>query len=173
MDVYNTAQASILRCHPEDNLPSYDQMKKILAEITGVGSVVHPMCRNSCVAFTGPFMDLDHCPKCREPKCCPISRKYQQEFHKMPIGPILQALWHDPQSAHQFEYHQSKPARSSTTYTVIPERYQLMKISFMEVTILKMYRMVTLPTMILFSCFPLMVLSSMPIKHLIVGYIFG
>ena len=27
----------------------------------GIGSVVHPMCRNSCVAFTGPFMDLDHC----------------------------------------------------------------------------------------------------------------
>jgi hypothetical protein len=108
VDVYNTARASILRRHPEDTLPSYDQMKKILAEVTGVGSVVHAMCRNSCVAFTGPFTDLDHCPKCGEPKHCPISRKYQQEFHTMPIGPILQALWRDPQSARRFEYHRSK-----------------------------------------------------------------
>ena len=110
VDVYNTAQASqILRRHPEDNLPSYDQRKKILAEVTGVGSVVHPMCRNSCVALTGPFMDLDHCPKCGEPKRCPISGKYQQEFHTMPIGPILQALsGRDPQSARRFEYRRSK-----------------------------------------------------------------
>jgi hypothetical protein len=107
VDVYNTARASILRRHPEDKLPSYDQMKKILAEITGVGSIVHPMCKNSCVAFTGPLTDLDHCPKCGEPKHCPISGKYQQEFHTMPIGPILQALWRDPQSARRFEYRRS------------------------------------------------------------------
>ena len=67
------------------------------------------MCRNSCVALTGPFMDLDHCPKCGEPKRCPISGKYQQEFHTMPIGPILQALsGRDPQSARWFEYRRSK-----------------------------------------------------------------
>ncbi len=108
VNVYNTTRASILRCHPEDNLPSYDQMKKVLAKITGVGSLVHPMCRNSCVAFTGPFTDLDLCPKCGEPKRCSISGKYYQEFHTMPIGPILQALWRDPQSARRFDYRQSK-----------------------------------------------------------------
>ena len=73
----------------KENLPSYDQMKKILAEVMGIGSVVHPMCRNSCVTFTGPFMDLDHCPKCGEPKHSPISRKYQQEFHTMPTPSSL------------------------------------------------------------------------------------
>ncbi len=108
VDVYNTMRTSILRQHPEDNIPSYDQMKKKLAQITGVGSIVHPMCRNSCVAFTGPYIDEDYCPKCKEPKCCPISGKYYQDFHTMPIGPILQALWRDPKSASRFEYRRSK-----------------------------------------------------------------
>jgi len=74
----------------------------------GVESIVHPMCRNSCVAFMGPYTDLDCWPNCEEPKHCPISGKYLQEFHTMPIGPILQALWHDPTSARQFEYRRSK-----------------------------------------------------------------
>lgn len=103
VDVYNTARQSVMRRHPDDNLPSYEQMKKILADITGVRSVVNPMCRNSCIAFTGPFIDLDHCPKCNEPKRCPISGAYC-EFHTMLIGPILQALWRDPHSAQQFNY---------------------------------------------------------------------
>lgn len=108
VDVYNMTRKSILRRHPEDNIPSHDQMKKILAHITGVGSIVHPMCRNTCIAFTGPFADLDVCPKCGEPKCCPISGKYHQEFHTMPIGPILQALWRDPQSSKRFQYRHRK-----------------------------------------------------------------
>lgn len=83
-------------------------MKKILSQITGVASIVHPMCRNTCIAFTGPFTDLDRCPKCGEPKRCPTSGKYHQEFHTMPIGPILQALWRNPQSSHRLRYRQRK-----------------------------------------------------------------
>ncbi len=108
IDVYNTSRKAVLARHPEDNIPSYDQMKKILAEVTGVRSVVHPMCRNSCVAFTGPLKDLDHCPRCEEPKRCPTSGKYHQEFHTMPIGPILQALWRDSESACRFKYRRTK-----------------------------------------------------------------
>ncbi|KJA13937.1 hypothetical protein HYPSUDRAFT_1074591 [Hypholoma sublateritium FD-334 SS-4] len=108
IDVYNTSRASILRRHPEDYIPSYNQMKNILARITGVRSIVHPMCRNSCVAFTGPLADLDHCPRCQEPKQCPTSKRYHQEFHTMPIGPILQALWRNPESARRFQYRRSK-----------------------------------------------------------------
>ncbi len=108
VDVYNTSRKAILRRHPEDNILSYEQMKKALTEITGVASIVHPMCPNSCVAFTGPLMDLDHCPRCKEPKRCPTSGKFQQEFHTMPIGPILQALWRDPESARRFNYRRSK-----------------------------------------------------------------
>ena len=45
--------------------------------------------------FTGPFAYLDHCPKCNEPKLCPITKKPQQEFH---------ALWHNALTAKKF-YH--------------------------------------------------------------------
>lgn len=97
-------RTTALRRHPEDNILSYDQVKTQIEDITGVGSITHPMCKNSCVAFTGPFAGLDRCPKCDEPSICPISRKPQQEFHTIPIGPVLQALWRKPSSAKQFYY---------------------------------------------------------------------
>ena len=121
-------------------------MKKILAEVMGVGSVVHPMCRNSCVAFKGLFMDLAQYSK---------------------LSGMIPKVLTDLNTA------DPKAAKSSTNYIVISETYQLMMISFMEANSLKTYRMVTLPMMTSFSYFPLMVLSSMPIKCLIVGYIFG
>ena len=107
VDTYVAMREAIQRRHSEDQIPSYDQMKRTIAEITGINSVVHPMCRNSCIAFTGPFSDLDKCPKCDEPKLCPLTKKPSQEFHTILLGPILQALWREPSSAQRFKYRQS------------------------------------------------------------------
>lgn len=104
VDTYAAMRKAILRRHPADNILSYDQMKKEITEITGVTSVVHPMCRNSCLAFTGPFSNLDRCSKCGEPKLCSLTKKPYQEFHTILLGPILQALWREPSSARRFEY---------------------------------------------------------------------
>jgi hypothetical protein len=101
---FNANRDAILRRHPMDHVPSYEQMKCHISNITGVSSIVHPMCKNSCLAFTGPFMNLDHCPKCNEPKLCPNTKKPQQEFHTILLGPVLQALWRDASSAKKF-YH--------------------------------------------------------------------
>jgi hypothetical protein len=49
-------------------LPSYYKIQHLVADITGIESVVHHICINSCVAYTGPFMDLDACPVCSEPR---------------------------------------------------------------------------------------------------------
>ncbi|KIJ97449.1 hypothetical protein K443DRAFT_39775, partial [Laccaria amethystina LaAM-08-1] len=92
VDSFNANRNAILRCHPEDTVPSYSQMIRRISEITGVSSVVHAMCKNSCLAFTGPFANLDCCPVCSEPKLCPATKKPQQEFHTILLGPILQAL---------------------------------------------------------------------------------
>ncbi len=73
------------------------------------------MCKNSCVAFTGPFSDLDRCPKCDEPKVCPLTKKPHQEFHTILLGPILQALWREPSSARKFQY------RQQITHSIISE----------------------------------------------------
>lgn len=108
VDSFNANRNAILRRHPEDKVPSYAQMKRHISEITGVSSVVHPMCKNSCLAFTGPFANLDSCPKCDEPKLCPITKKPQQEFHTILLGPILQALYRDASSAKKFYYRRWK-----------------------------------------------------------------
>lgn len=104
VNTYVTMREAILRRHPEDQILSYDQVKRQITDITGVSSVVHPMCRNSCLAFTGPFSNLDKCTKCDEPKVCPLTKKPYQEFHTILLGPILQALWREPSSARRFEY---------------------------------------------------------------------
>lgn len=104
IESFNANRDAILRRHPMDHIPSYEQMKRHISDITGVDSVVHPMCRNSCIAFTGPFTNLDHCPKCNEPKLCPITKKPQLEFHTILLGPVLQALWRNASSAKKF-YH--------------------------------------------------------------------
>ena len=104
IESFNANRDAIMRRHPVDHIPSYEQLKRQISDITGVSAVVHHMCINSCLAFTGPFLDLDRCPKCDEPRFCPNTKKPQQEFHTILLGPILQALWRDASSAKQF-YH--------------------------------------------------------------------
>ena len=105
---FNANQNVILQCHPEDNVPSYSQMIHHISKITGVSSVIHLMCKNNCLAFTGLFANLDRCSICSEPKLCPVTKKPQQEFHTILLGPILPALWHDALSAKKFHYWQWK-----------------------------------------------------------------
>ncbi|EGO02450.1 hypothetical protein SERLA73DRAFT_47977 [Serpula lacrymans var. lacrymans S7.3] len=77
------------------------------------------MCPNSCIAYTGPFSNLDKCPKCS------ISRYNQQileqskgkklvstqQFHTMPIGSQIQALWRDKTSAENRRHHETAAAK--------------------------------------------------------------
>jgi hypothetical protein len=65
---YETNHTIILDCFPEANIPTYYRVGRIIAEMTGIESVMHHMCINSCVAFTGPFLTLDRCPLCDEPR---------------------------------------------------------------------------------------------------------
>ena len=70
--------------------------------------LIRDMCVNSCVAFTGPFLT---CPECGEP-CYDIKlaasngkiKVARQEFHTMPIGPQLRALWRHRDSAERMWY---------------------------------------------------------------------
>ncbi|GJF00590.1 hypothetical protein PsYK624_168830 [Phanerochaete sordida] len=70
------------------------------------------MCVNSCVGFTGPFADLDKCPKCNEQRfedSLPGKpRKPRQQFLTNPIGPQIQAAWCSPESATAMKYCQQR-----------------------------------------------------------------
>ena len=83
------------------------QAKWLVADLTGVESVVHHMCINSGIAYTGPFLELNACPMYSKPWYDQFQfhlsegreRVPWQEFHTIPIGPQIQALYRAPESA--------------------------------------------------------------------------
>jgi len=113
---YKTNHRAILHFLLDLVLPSYYRIMHIVADLTGVESVMHHMCVNSCIAYTGPFLDLDACPLCSEPRydqsCLQSSsgpeKVPHQEFHTIPIGPQLQALYRSPDSTSHAHYLHDK-----------------------------------------------------------------
>ncbi|KAL6308758.1 hypothetical protein BKA93DRAFT_815112 [Sparassis latifolia] len=91
---YNTVRDAIMRRYPDDILPSYAQIKRQVAELSGVVPLIHDMCINSCLAYTGPFSALETCPKCGE------SRGGQKKIARLQ----LQALRQNPASATALNY---------------------------------------------------------------------
>ena len=65
-----------------------------------------------CIAHTGPYANLETCPKCGKPRFDPIkfatseeeTKDPHQQFHTIPLSPQLQALWRSPQSADAMKY---------------------------------------------------------------------
>jgi len=117
-DTYNAVRTAILRHYPESELLSYAQTKNKIAQMSGITPLVHNMCINSCLAYTGPFATLETCPTCGESRYDQITltnsngkvKKPQQEFHSMPIGPQLQALWRHSDSAASIRYCDTRTA---------------------------------------------------------------
>jgi hypothetical protein len=70
--------------------------------------IIHDMCLNSCLAFTGPFINDDRCSECGEEHFDPVMKKGRQQFHTIPVGPQLQALWADVEGAHKLDYRRRK-----------------------------------------------------------------
>ncbi|KAF9475688.1 hypothetical protein BDN70DRAFT_224059 [Pholiota conissans] len=54
----------------EHHLPSLYSVKKAVGEVTGLHSIMTDMCPNTCIAYSGPYADLDQCPSynCRKPR---------------------------------------------------------------------------------------------------------
>ena len=66
-EIYNAVCRAIQRCYPQDKLLSIYEVKCKLREVTGISALLTDMCPKTCVAFTGPYKDLDACPLCNEP----------------------------------------------------------------------------------------------------------
>jgi hypothetical protein len=113
---FNKSRAAALHRHPEDNIPTLHQVKKIISDLSGITSIIKDQCINSCVAFVGPYTDLDSCPICDEPRYDLIQlqrsrgriKHPRQVFHTFPIGPQLQALWRHPDSAELMQYRKRR-----------------------------------------------------------------
>ncbi|TFK58978.1 hypothetical protein BDN72DRAFT_781368 [Pluteus cervinus] len=83
---------------------SHHLVKKAVLELTGVTYIKTDMCPNSCYAFTGPWADLDECPKCKTSRWDPLKSQGDvkvpaRQFTSIPIGPVLQALYRSPTTA--------------------------------------------------------------------------
>ncbi|KAG1831174.1 hypothetical protein F4604DRAFT_2023567 [Suillus subluteus] len=116
-EAYERIRKSAARCFEgAADVPSHARIERLIAEYTGVESIEHDMCPESCVAFTGPFAELEHCPICGTERYDPIKlrasggRTYvaRQKFITIPLGTQLQALWPDPEHAQKMSYLSDK-----------------------------------------------------------------
>jgi hypothetical protein len=103
-ETYTSVRKAILRRYPDEDIPSYHRIKKYVAEISGVCSIEHDMCIKSCIAYTGPFKDLQTCPECGELRFDPFTKKARQQLHTIPLGPQLQAIRRGAQSSLEANY---------------------------------------------------------------------
>jgi hypothetical protein len=103
-ETYSSVRKAIVRRYPNDDIPSYHQIKKYVAELSGVYSIEHDMCINSCIGYTGPFKELQACPECGELRFDPFTKKARQQLHTIPVGPQLQAIRRGGQSSLEANY---------------------------------------------------------------------
>ncbi|KAI6095241.1 hypothetical protein F5141DRAFT_969475, partial [Pisolithus sp. B1] len=109
---YEKIHRAIQNCFPDAELPSFHQTKWLLADLSGVMSMVKHMCVNSCAAYIGPLSDMDTCPECSKP--CYNQVKFNKSggkikhphavFHTIPIAPQIQSLWRHSESAEKMHY---------------------------------------------------------------------
>ncbi len=109
-ETYNRIRDGILRRYPDCKMLSFDCVKRRVAEMSGVYPIVHDMCVNSCMAFTGIWERLDRCPMCEEPRYKEQAARNtpRQHFYTLPIGPQLQALWRSPEGARNIRYRERR-----------------------------------------------------------------
>jgi hypothetical protein len=110
----DTCQA-VLRRFPNSGCKplSYYQIQRHVDKLSGVVPIVHDMCINTCIAFTGPWSTVDKCPKCQTMRYDPLKSTAEkkvprQRFYTIPLGPQLQALWRTPEGAEQMRYRQRR-----------------------------------------------------------------
>ncbi|ETW76855.1 hypothetical protein HETIRDRAFT_125856 [Heterobasidion irregulare TC 32-1] len=104
---YTDIGAALMRYQPALKILSFDQIQRRVAELSGVVPIIHHMCVNTCVAFTGPFRDLTKCPVCYELRYDPLkpgSNVPRQEFHTIPLGPQLQAVRRSVEGSQAMRY---------------------------------------------------------------------
>ncbi|KAG2073940.1 hypothetical protein BDR04DRAFT_1127042 [Suillus decipiens] len=82
---YNTIHEATMEWHPDDDIYSYYHVKQAIAKLSGIDLITTDMCINTCLAFTGPYAKIDHCPQ---------------------FGPQLQALWCHLDHTEKMHWHE-------------------------------------------------------------------
>jgi hypothetical protein len=115
-NAYSAAQMNIKDCYPGSRMLSYDQVKRRVSDFSGLVTWKDHMCVDSCVGFTGPFADLEECPRCHEPRYDQDELRKSNGKKKVPrkvfatfaLGPQLQCRWKSPEMAQKMFYRRDK-----------------------------------------------------------------
>ena len=62
------------------------------------------MCASSCVAYMGPYIDLNACPRCDQPRFFSDTTCARKHFLTIPIGPVIQSLYQSLDMATHMHY---------------------------------------------------------------------
>lgn len=113
---YDKIARSIQQRDPKIEMLSYDRASWMVQKLSGVITLKHHMCIESCAAFTGPFVDLEACPLCNAPRYDPdkLDKTPQKEFTTFPVGPQIQAHWQHPETAKKMLYRQARTGGDET-----------------------------------------------------------
>jgi hypothetical protein len=114
-DHFDNLQAIVLLNNPNDDLLSFDQSKRRVRLLSGVVSLEHDMCPNSCITYTSPYKALDNCLKCQTSWYHHNSQKPRKLFSMTPIGPVIQAFYGSCKVADKMYYLEKKLAENVET----------------------------------------------------------
>ncbi|KAJ3575566.1 hypothetical protein NP233_g1017 [Leucocoprinus birnbaumii] len=107
INLYNTIRKAAIETFPDIHFPSHSEISTLVNNVSGVTPIFHDMCRNSCLAFTGPFEGLDDCPECGVSRWKdPLAKKRvaEKQTLTLPIGSSIQALYAGQDSAAAMQY---------------------------------------------------------------------
>lgn len=115
-ETYKATRLNFLQRSPGIKILSYDEVKNSVSGLSGVLTWQHDMCIDSCTGFTGPYEDLEKCPRCDQPRYDPIAfaksnglkKIPQKSFTTFPVGPQLQARWRNPEMAQKMHYRRRR-----------------------------------------------------------------
>lgn len=111
-DVFNRTLVRLGLEDDQNQIPTLFKVKEEILQITGVYPMMHDMCPNSCMAYTGPLSDKTSCIKCAHPRYDPEvlaasggrDKKPQRQFLTLPIGTQLQAMWRTEEGGKNMRY---------------------------------------------------------------------
>ncbi|KAJ3559949.1 hypothetical protein NP233_g11135 [Leucocoprinus birnbaumii] len=108
---YTTVVNILNKALPNRSLLSHYRVRRRAQQLSGVATIEHDMCPNSCIAYTGPLAEKEKCYECGQSRWDP---KYPDKkvpaakFTTMTLGTQLQALYASPESAKLMRYRREK-----------------------------------------------------------------
>ena len=114
-DHYDNLQAIELLNDPKSKFLSFDQVKRCIRFLSGVIPLEYDMCPSSCIAYTGPYSEIDKCPQCQTPWYHPSSSKPQKQFLTILIRPVIQAFYSLHKIAEKMHYLEWKLSENLET----------------------------------------------------------